>query len=558
MKTQVGIKQGSVLKKFVLGAHPIIEHYLGKLKIREIVASHIKQDFRLHVPCEKVVAVLIHTILTAQKPMYEILDWVSPLSEQVIGLEPGESEKMTDDRIAKTLDQFYDGKHKEVFFRLALRAIKIFDLECSRIHQDTTTVTFNGKYETWSAAELLTHGHNKDHRPDLKQLVLGISVTSDGAVPLDHQVYDGNQSDDRLHNDTHQRLRKLLGRSDFIYVADCKLATAENLLKIVGCGGRFISVMPRTWKEDKQFRKEVMQNQVTWKHLLSRKNNRQPESKIDHYYLADGEYTTSAGYALLWIKSTQKAEQDAATRTRHIDDALEQLRLLQGRLNTYKLKTRAAIQVAIRKISRDNQSEKFLVCQIHSLREAKIHYEKRGRPGPNNPGKKTYTSYFSLSFEVDSKALAVAQLTNGVFPLITNVHKERSAKEILEMYKFQPFLEKRHSQIKTYQQIAPAYVKKGERAVALLHMHVMALTVATLIERQIRLAMKKEGIKALPIYPTSLPCKYPTMFDIVRLFQEVERYEVSYDDRTLSFPADLTKEQAKVLELLDVPQANYH
>lgn len=558
MKTQIGVKKGTILKKFALGAHPIIEDYVKRLRISESVASHIKQDRRLQVPCEKVITVMIHNILTAPKALYELLDWVLPLSEEVIGLDPGESEKMTDDRVGKTLDLFYDGKHKEVFFRLALRAIKIFDLNCSRIHQDTTTVTFKGSYRTWSAREILMQGHNKDHRPDLKQLVLGISVTSDGAIPLDHKVYDGNQTDDRLHNDTHRRLRKLLGRSDFIYVADCKLATAENLCKIVDCGGRFITVMPRTWTEDKQFRKQVKLRQVTWKHLLSRKNNRKPESKKDHYYLAQGNYSTSAGYALLWIKSTQKAEQDAETRIRHIDKTLDELRLLQGRLNTYKLKTRTAIREAVSKIVKANQCQNFLAYRISRHREYKLRYKKAGRPGPHNPATKMYSSYFSLSIELNRNEVITAELTDGVFPLITNVHKEHSAKQILEIYKFQPFLEKRHSQIKTYQQVAPAYVKKGERAVALLHIHVMALTVATLIERQLRIGMKNEGIEALPIYPTSIPCKYPTMFDIARLFDGVERYEVHNDDNNLSFPACLSKTQQQVLKLLNVPQAAYH
>jgi len=555
---QMGIKRGSVLRKFALGAHPIIENYIERLTIPEIIASYIKQDHRLQVPCEKVITVMIHNILTSPKAMYELLDWVLPLSEEAIGLMPGEAEKMTDDRAGKTLDLFYDGKHQEVFFRLALRMIKIFDLTCSQIHQDTTTVTYNGSYRTWSAAEILTQGHNKDHRPDLKQLVLGISVTSDGAVPLDHHVYDGNQADNKVHDSTHRRLRKLLGRSDFIYVADCKLATAENLCKIVSCEGRFISVMPRTWKEDKEFRKQVRLGQITWQPLLSRKNSRHPDSKVDHYSLASGEYLTSAGYALLWIKSTQKAEQDAETRSRQLDMALDELRILQGRLNTYKLKTRAAIREAAFMIVKSKQCQNFLTYQVHCLKECKIRYAKTGRPGSNNPGTKTYTSYFSLSFAVNREEVTAAQLTDGVFPLITNVHNDHTAKQILEIYKFQPFLEKRHSQIKTYQQIAPAFVKKGERAVALLHLHVMALTVATLIERQLRLAMKKNGITSLPIYPGPLPCKYPTMFDIVRLFNGVERYEVTEGESVLSFPADLTKMQLQVLKLLDVPQARYH
>ena len=63
-----------------------------------------------------------------------------------------------------------------------------------------------------------------------------------------------------------------------------------------------------------------------------------------------------------------------------------------------------------------------------------------------------------------------------------------------------------------------------ERVVAFLHIHVMALMVAALIERKIRLAMQQKRISSLPIYPENRPCKAPTIFDIVRLFRNVERY----------------------------------
>ncbi len=74
--------------------------------------------------------------------------------------------------------------------------------------------------------------------------------------------------------------------------------------------------------------------------------------------------------------------------------------------------------------------------------------------------------------------------------------------------------------------------------VAFLHVHVMALMVSTLIERTIRKAMKKEGIKSLPIYPEGRPCPTPTIFDIARLFQHTERYEVTIGDETTVFPAE--------------------
>jgi len=557
MITQPGWRKGNLLKRFVIQAHPIIQTYLQKLKISELIATYIQQDQRLKLPVEQTLCVLIHNILTTPSPMYEIADWVKTLDEQTLGLEPSQADLIHDDRVGHALERFYQGRHKDVFFHLALRAIKVFDLQCSQIHQDTTSVTFCGKYSAWALPELLTHGHNKDHRPDLKQLVLGMSVTADASVPLAHQIYSGNQSDDRLHLENHQRLRQLLKRSDFIYVADCKLATEENLRRICGFGGRFVSVMPRTWKEDGLFRQRVREGKVKWAHLLSRKNNRQPEAKVDRYDLAEGAYQ-AAGYRLLWIRSTQKAEQDAQTRDRHLAKALEGLKAVQSRLNTYKLKSREAIDQAMAKVLQKHQTQNWIECHLEARREYREHYSRPGRPQASEKGRRSWMDHFSLSFGVNQQALDTQALTDGVFPVITNLEeRDYKARKVLEIYKFQPFLEKRHTQLKTWQEVTPVLLKKDERVVAYLHMHVMALMVATLIERQLRRAMKRRSISALPLYPEERPCPYPTVFDIVRVFRGVERYEVIDGEKVTLFPARLNPLQKQLIEMLEVPLSLY-
>ena len=229
MQIQHGLKPDSVHTKFVLGAHPIIEHFIKTMRIRDIISTYVRTDKRMKLEDDKVLTLLIHNILTTSNPLYEMEDWLKPLDAEKLGLRPKDTKFIQDDKIGKGLFRFYNSRHKDVFFRLALRAIDVFELDCSRIHHDTTTVTFSGKYPGWSAQELLTYGKNKDHRPDLKQLVLGLNVTADGAVPISHKIYDGNQTDDRLHPANHKALQKLLKRVDFIYVADSKLATEENL-----------------------------------------------------------------------------------------------------------------------------------------------------------------------------------------------------------------------------------------------------------------------------------------------------------------------------------------
>ena len=557
MHAQEALRSGLVLKKFVLGAHPIIQWHIEKLKLDEIIRNHIKQDARVKLPCEKTIPVLVHNILTQPAPLYEIQDWLHPLDEGALNLESSQSLCIHDDRVGKALEDFYNGRHKEVFFRLALRAIKIFRLDCSQIHQDTTTVTFAGSYRGWHVPEHLCRGHNKDHRPDLKQLVLGTSVTADGAVPLVHQVYSGNQTDDRLHPANHQRLRKLLNRADFIYVADCKLASEANLRTLAGYGGRFVSVMPRTWKEDSSFREKVKAGGIQWKLILSRRNNRKPDSKIDRYYLAQGSFHTSHGYILHWIRSTQKAEQDALIRKTHLEESLDGLRSLQARLNRYAFKTLEGIEREYRKILANHGARQWIDIRLQSHQGFTIKRKKPGRPRINEAGEKVWTTSFSLAFTIRKDQLAKAAQQDGVFPLITNL-AGCTPKKALQIYKFQPFLEKRHTQLKTYQEISPVFLKKPERVVGALHVQVMALMVATLIERQLKNAMRRQKIASLPIYPEERPCPSPSMFDIVRLFKGVERYCMEKHDEVTVFPAKLNSLQKQVLELLDIPVSLYH
>lgn len=486
MITQRAWRKDAELRKFVIQAHPIIQTYIQKLRIPELIATYIPQDQRAKLPIEQTLCLFIHNILTTPLPMYEIAAWVAALDENCLGLDASELKFIHDDRVGQALERFYHG-----------------------------------------------------------------------SVPLVHKIYDGNQTDDRLHPENHQRLRQLLKRSDFIYVADCKLATEENLRRISGCGGRFVSVMPRTWKEDALFRQCVREGKVQWAHLLSRKNNRQPDSKMDRYYLAGGKYQAN-GYRLLWIQSTQKAEQDAQSRARCLAKALQALKELQTRLNTYRLKSRPAIDQAIRKILQEYHAQDWIESQIDAHRVYQTHYRQRGRPIASQKGSRSWIHHFSLRFGVHQEAMDLQSLTDGVFPLITNLGEEDyPAKRVLEIYKFQPFLEKRHSQIKTWQEVTPVLLKKDERVVAYLHMHVMALMVATLIERQLRKAMKRRGLSSLPLYPEDRPCPYPTLFDIVRVFRGVERYEVLDGERVTLFPAQLNPLHKKLLDLLEVPISLY-
>src|SRR5690606_13185492 len=88
--------------------------------------------------------------------------------------------------------------------------------------------------------------------------------------PIYFTSASGNVADDQTHRETWDLMRQLAGRADFLYVADCKLASTENLRYIAGQGGRFVTVLPRTRREDRLFRERLRQapEDVRWEPVL--------------------------------------------------------------------------------------------------------------------------------------------------------------------------------------------------------------------------------------------------------------------------------------------------
>ena len=130
-----------------------------------------------------------------------------------------------------------------------------------------------------------------------------------------------------------------------------------------------------------------------------------------------------------------------------------------------------------------------------------------------------------------------------MYPLICN-DRNLTPTQILEAHKGQPTIEKRFEQIKTVHEIAPVFLKNTMRIEAFFTLYFLALLVQALIERELRLAMKREKIKELPIYPEQRLCKRPTTEQILRLFSLAERHTLLRDDKPVqSFPPQLTDTQ---------------
>ena len=128
-------------------------------------------------------------------------------SADELGLTPEQLPALNDDRVGRALDRLFDADIPTLTLEVVAHAVREFGVELDELHNDSTTITFHGDYETADRERTLrgrlrlavTHGHNKDHRPDLKQLLDLLTVARDGAVPVQFRVESGNATDDRSH-----------------------------------------------------------------------------------------------------------------------------------------------------------------------------------------------------------------------------------------------------------------------------------------------------------------------------------------------------------------------
>jgi len=535
-----------------LGPHPILRHFLARMDFPRLVNASLGRSREGLLDQAQALAVLVQNILLSPAPMYRIAQWADPIDPAALGLTEEEKRALNDDRMGRALDDLASVRGRSLFFRLAVHIIRGFELDTRRIHHDTTTVTVHGRYEGSLDEPRITHGFNKDHRPDLKQLVFGLNVTADGTVPLSHEVYSGNRTDDTIHRTNLERLRHLLGRDDFIYVADSKLCTRKNLSYLAHYQGRFVTVLPRTRAEDRAMRARLRTGGVRWRRTLTLPARRKDD--LPDVYWTTVDARSADGFRLVWFRSSQKAALDAAAREAGLRRTEAELHDLASRLNKGRNKSRTVVQKKIHAIL--GPFRLFLRVQLGTHEVRRVRHLQRGRPRPGAPLKETRSRELVLSVCRETETLRAAARTDGVFPLLTNL-EQASRKEILQIYKDQPYVEKRHALFKTELGVAPVYLKKPLRVVGLLHATFLAMMLDALIERTLRLAMKRDGIRRLAVLPEGRLSPAPTTARILEMFSDVAWYEYECGREQTVFPVRLTKIQKDLLKLLGVDAKIY-
>jgi transposase len=525
------------------GALPVVDHFLRDLNLRQLLAQQVRPSHYVDG-----LELLVKSVLLQPNALYRIEAWAEQYDP---ALRP--AGHLGDDALGRALDRLFESDRASLMTALVVGAATTFDVATTQIHNDTTSIKFCGAYAHQDPRAVQLHrGFSKDHRPDLKQLIYCLSVSADGAVPVHFKAYAGNQVDDGTHWETWQCLRRLLGRGDFVYVADCKLCVSDTLLRLDKEGGRFITVLPRNRTEVSAFAQQAADCQVRWEPLWRRPACRKPR-RPDSFDLAAGIYQMREGFRIYWYRSSEKRLYDSQHRQERIAAGLQRLHRLNERRGRGP-KTEPAIRRAAENLLAHYHIKNLVQYQIQLQQKDHFVQTTRGKPSERTTYKRITQTIPTIIARLDPVAEAAAQTLDGVFPYVTNT--DLSALETLKKYKYQPRLEKRHFLGKSVLEISPVFLKKNTRIEALMFVCFIAQLVAALMERALRQNMARRKIKAIPILPEGRDSKTPSYAQILDTFATRTKHELYENDQLIkTFVDPLTDIQKTVLDLLDIEAA---
>lgn len=537
----------------VIGSLPILVAYLDRLKLAETINNAVPWEGV--IPLGTIVEVLILNRLLNPMAMYCIDEWAQASGVAAYyDLKPND---LNDDLLGRALERLQ--KHGEAAqVPLVLQAVREFELDVSQIHYDMTSVEFYGAYEQPTAdaeptpiaadsastpdatkekpAPQPTYGRSKSGRKHVKQIQAGLNVTGDGAVPVAHAAFDGNTAESTTHPDNIRRLKEILPTSELLYIADTKLDTEENLWNVVDAKGKFLCGGAFNVGLQKRFLKNIKKLRPV-KYWPKSQENRPPEERDEYqaFELTDRLERTVGGkkqkqdYRVIFVWSESKERQEIETRERHVAKIRGEFEKIERNLNHYKLK-----------------EEKMI---IQRLEKAKSLYTEGSLFEYTLGGKE---GSYTLTWRLNSKALAEWQKLEGVFVLKTNTSTRRlPLGASLAKYREQINVEKRIGNLKGPLAVTPMFLEKPERIAGLLTVLVWALMVMSLMERAVRRKLK--GKPLVGLYPERRPSPAPTGPAILRCFATLCIVIVKHKHTQSRHLAELSAIQLKLVKLLGIP-----
>jgi transposase len=480
---------------------PLVAACMRHLEVRKTIDEIVPPHPLNHVTTGECVEAMVLSILTGEHALYNVSDLLSKYDTSIIFQKEVNPNWFHDNRLGNSLDDLKKAGLDTSYSAIISKAIVKHSLGLSQLHFDTTSLSFYGEYKRDEENPLVTYGYSKKHRPDLKQVLFGMTVTQDGNIPITGRITAGNTSDSTENRFNITSLRNIIpDLSNTILAADSKFFSGPTIELAYQNKNplSFVTLVPKTIG----LREELVNQKGDFQLLLTKDGRK--KGTIEEYrgysvirpyvYEIDNERKVERIMRFLVVESTTLEKK----KGRMIDSGI----LKEGEKLTQKAKNLSKKVFACEKDARAEASriEKKKKVHFHTLSSNVIKIEvpaKRGKGRPHK-GEKAPTEegwVVELSFSLDNVKVEEKKKSESRYVLASNIlDKEKLPDdEFLKVYKGQSGVESNFKWTKNPAAIAPIFLNNDDRILALGFVYLVALMVYTLIERHIRKKLKEEG-----------------------------------------------------------------
>lgn len=564
-----------------IGSSPVLKALIQKMGFIPIIDRNLPVDPRRVGPTHgEAVAGIVACLLQGICALYRMEPFAAEEPMLRTLFPHYEAKAWHDDHLGDTLDAIWKVGPGALQGTVTAHLLQTFNVHGDQIHYDTTSFKVFGRYaaqdEAAAAAESgaevplgapatartpvrLVPGHSKDHRPDLNQVKGGLAVSADGGVPLLWEAQDGNQADVSTYVEYWLKVKELVGRTDFLFVGDCKLATQHNLVAIIQHQGRFLAPLPGYAGIQQQLEEWVLTNTV--EDLLPRRESSGKElwyrGFCRPYMLVDAERRQYPCAVHILCNPRLRAEKHA-----HLERRLQKTQtFLEGlpkRLGKRTLKSREAIVQVLEAIMRRYHTRDLLTYRLVETATTRKRYRERGRPAAEASYEEVSEVHWSVDWQGLPEAIENAKMLSGYFPLITN-DPSLTTVQALDVYKEQYHPEQHFKWLKGAGILAPVLLKKPHRLQAFFFVVGLVLQLLTLVEREAARRLAVSGRPLIGLKPNRLPDYRPKTEALLHVFRHVTVTQVILAEHPAEIViSPLNLLQTRVLELLGLEESIYH
>lgn len=485
--------------------------------------------------------------------------------ERVMGHSVGEKD-FTDDRLADLLWELGEpeGKVAEAIEEeVGRRMVRAYQLPTEIGRADTTSVSVYHEQE--GEEGLLRLGKSKNHRPDLRQFIEVLGTLDPAGIPLTTSTLPGNRADDTIYWPTWERMARIIGHTDWLYVGDSKLHSAENLARIHRAQGYFLTPIPMKGHVPEEF--------AEWLKFAPENPTpvRLPDAKgkmkvVGHGFEVAREVVWTDGETREKVKVAERVfvvrresfrkKQIHAFRER-LERAQEELQAKDGQ----RVEDREEFEKALREIVERREVAEFLDVTVAWKAEREEKWVGPGRPGPNRPKRVIEHTRARVSVGRREKAVATFEEQAGWRAYGTNAPPSRmSLQDAVEKYAGQWQPERGFHRLKGgILRVAPIFLRTERHIRGLMLIVSMVLRELSLMEFVARRNLAAAKATLIGLYD-GLPKKAtarPTVERLLKQFEGITLVSVRVGKQVHRQLLDFTAQHKEILKYMGLPANVY-